>query len=73
MGTQDLDGVLRELRQTLYKTNQLIQNHKEMIKAVQINMDSFADAEDFIEEIVNSNIENYELRNELRQEIKKVE
>ena len=73
MGTQDLDAVLRELRKNLYKTDQRIQKQNEMIKVVQINMDSFTDAEESIEEIVNSNIESYEIRNEIRQVIKEVE
>ena len=73
MRTQDADAVLRQLRQELFKINKLIQKQEKMIEEVQTNMDSFTDAEEFIEEIVNSNIGNYELRNELRQEIKKME
>ena len=35
MRTQDVDAVLRELRQTLYKTNQMIQNHEKMKQIAQ--------------------------------------
>ena len=35
MRTQDADAVLRQLRQTLYKTNQMIQNHEKMKQIAQ--------------------------------------
>ena len=73
MRTQDLDLVLQQLRQELFKINKLIQKQEKMIKDVQTNMDSFTDAEESIEEMVNSNIESYEIRNEIRQVIKEVE
>ena len=73
MRTQDADAVLRQLRQELFKINKLIQKQEKMIEEVQTNMDSFTNAEESIEEMVNSNIESYEIRNELRQVIKEVE